>query len=90
MCTICFSLTFWKQFRSRISKNLLPTGSPFREITVQEEPVPIPVFPGQDVTVYPDPTDPRVSLTFEEITTPRTLAMTKTPELHQAYLHFQA
>jgi hypothetical protein len=36
--------------------------------------------PGDNVTVYPDPEDPRVSLTFEHIITSGTVTATKTPE----------
>jgi len=49
-------------------------------LVVQETPVPleVPVIPGEDVTVYPDPADPKVSLHFEEITSTGTAAVSKT------------
>jgi Dockerin type I domain len=52
------------------------------ELTVQELAVPpaVPVVPGDDVTVYPDAQDLRISLHFEHITSSGSAAVSQTPE----------
>jgi hypothetical protein len=49
-------------------------------LTVQTEAVPpaVPVPPGDDVTVHPDPEEPRISLHFEHITSPGTATVSET------------
>jgi hypothetical protein len=65
---------------SQVTAVYLPSESPIYPITVQYDPVyEIPVLPGQNVIVYPDPTDPRVRLTFQEILTPGIVTLAKTP-----------
>jgi len=57
-----------------------PDDSDIFYLVVQEPSVPleVPVVPGVDVTVYPDPSDPKVTLHFEEVTSTGTAAVSKT------------
>jgi hypothetical protein len=54
--------------------------SPPVVLVVQEMPVPpgVPVLPGDDVTVHPDPNEPRISLHFEHITSSGTATVSET------------
>lgn len=58
----------------------LPSDSAEFFLEVQYDPVPLetPVVPGDYVTIYPDPTDPKVTLYFEHITSTGMAAVSKT------------
>jgi hypothetical protein len=63
-----------------ITYNYLPSNSAPFYLTVQDTTVPpgVPVIPGDDVTVHPDPEDLRISLHFDQITSTGTATVLKT------------